>query len=153
MSGSAGVTTNLSLSQQLELIYVGYFNRAADGPGLAFWTAQDAQAMAAGQNAAVALTNIADSFTPQPETLALYPFLANVGTNLTTPTAQAGLATFIASVYENMFDRAADTNGAAYWVGQITSGAVGLGAAVLDIANGALGNDSIELQNKITVAS
>jgi hypothetical protein len=153
MSGSTGVTSNLSLSQQLELIYIGYFNRAADGPGLTFWVGQDAQAINAGENAAVALTNIADSFTPQPETLALYPFLANVGTNLTTPTAQAGLATFIASVYQNLFDRAADSAGATYWLGQITSGAVGLGAAVLDIANGATGNDSIELQNKITVAS
>jgi hypothetical protein len=105
-----------------------------------------------GQNGALALTNIADSFTPQPETIGIYPFLANVGTNLTTPTAQAGLVTFIASVYQNLFARATDTTGAAYWLGQITSGAVGLGAAVLAIANGATGSDAIELQNKITVA-
>ena len=39
-----------------------------------------------------------------------------------------------------------------YWAGQIESGAVGLGAAVLAIANGAQGSDAIILQNKIAVA-
>ena len=100
----------------------------------------------------VALTNIANSFAPQPETIAIYPFLSTPTPNYSNPTVQAGLTTFIGNVYENLFDRAGDGGGVAYWTGQIESGAVGLGAAVLAIANGAIGSDAIILQNKITVA-
>src|ERR1019366_3169736 len=51
-----------------------------------------------------------------------------------------------------MFGRGADAVGQAYWAGQITSGAVGLGAAALAIANGATGTDAITLENKLTGA-
>jgi uncharacterized repeat protein (TIGR03803 family) len=147
---------DLSVNQQLELIYIAYFNRSADGGGFTFWSGQNTTAQAGGQTAAVALTNIANSFAPQLETVALYSFLAPLVTggsiNLNTPTAQAGLTAFIGSVYQNLFNRAADTAGQNYWVGQITSSAVGLGAAALAIANGATGADAIELLNKVTVA-
>jgi hypothetical protein len=143
---------DLTASQRLELIYIGYFNRAADGPGFSFWEGQNSQAQASGENASMALTNIANAFTPQTETIALYPFLATAGANLATPTAQAGLTIFIADVYQNLFDHAADPAGAAYWLGQITGGVVGLGSAILAIANGTTGTDATELQNKITVA-
>jgi hypothetical protein len=148
----------LSLDQQTELIYIGYFDRAADGSGFSFWEAQDAHAQTPsssggfGQSAAVALTNIANSFTPQPETIALYPFLSNSNPNYNDPTVQVGLTTFVGNVYENLFDRAADSGGLAYWTGQIESGAVGLGAAVLAIANGAQAADETILLNKISVA-
>jgi hypothetical protein len=113
---------------------------------------QNVSAQAGGQSAAIALTNIANSFTPQPETIALYPFLANPNPNYNDPTVQAGLNTFIENVYGNLFGHAADSGGLTYWTGQIESGAVGLGAAVLAIANGAQGSDATILQNKIAVA-
>jgi hypothetical protein len=155
---SPGVLSFFALGLQTELIYVGYFNRSADGGGFGFWEGQDANAQASissggfGQSAAVALTNVANSFTPQPETIAIYPFLANPNPNYNDPTVQAGLMTFIENVYGNLFGHAADGGGLAYWTGQIESGAVGLGAAVLAIANGAQGSDATILQNKITVA-
>jgi hypothetical protein len=149
---SSGLLGSLNVNQQLELIYIAYFNRAADGGGFGFWGGQNVQAQNGGQSAAIALTNIANSFTPQPETIALYPFLATPNLNLNTPAAQAGLTTFINSLYGNLFGHAPDTAGLNYWLGQLTSGTVGLGAAALAIANGATGTDSIELQNKITVA-
>jgi hypothetical protein len=147
-----GVLSAFSLAQQTELIYIGYFDRSADGSGFGFWEGQDANAQAGGQSAALALTNIANSFTPQAETIALYPFLANPNPNFSDPTVQAGLSTFIENVYSNLFGHAADSGGLAYWVGQIETGAVGLGAAVLAIANGAQGSDATSLQNKTTVA-
>jgi len=150
---TGGLLGTLSVAQQTELIYIGYFNRSADAGGFNFWEGQDATAQAGGQSASVALTNIANSFTPQPETIAIYPFLSTLSPNFSNPTVQAGLTTFIGNVYENLFDRAADSGGLTYWVGQIESRAVGLGAAVLAIANGATGSDAIMLQNKITVAS
>jgi hypothetical protein len=149
---SSGLLATLSLNQQTELIYIGYFNRSADGSGFAFWEGQDASAQAGGQSAAVALTNIANSFTPQAETVAIYPFLANSNPNYSDPTVLAGLTTFVENVYTNLFAHAADSGGLAYWLAQIENGAVGLGAAVLAIANGAQGSDATILQNKITVA-
>ena len=153
-----GLLSLLSSDQQTELIYIGYYDRAADGGGFNFWEGQDALAQAPtttggfGQSAAVALTNIANSFTPQAETIAIYPFLSNPNPNFSDPTVQAGLTTFIENVYGNLFGHSADSGGLAYWTGQIESGAVGLGAAVLAIANGATGSDAIILENKITVA-
>jgi hypothetical protein len=151
-SSGTGLLGSLSVNQQLELIYIAYFNRAGDGSGFGFWGGQNVQAQNAGQSAALALTNIANSFTPQPETIALYPFLGTSNLNLNTPTAQAALTTFIDTLYQNLFVRAADAAGQSYWVGQITAGTVGLGAAALAIANGATGPDAIEVRNKVAVA-
>jgi hypothetical protein len=142
LTGS-GLLGGLSVSQQLQLIYIAYFNRAADGAGFNYWI---------GQSATTTLNNIANAFAPQSETIALYPFLGTANLNLSTPTAQTGLTTFINSVYQNMFGHAPDPTGGAYWLGQITGGAVGLGAAALSIGNGATGADATELQNKITVS-
>ncbi len=147
-----GLLGGLSAAQQLEMVYIAYFNRSGDGAGDTFWVGQNVQAQASGQSAGAAVSNIANSFTPQPETIALYPFLGTPNLNLNTPTAQAGLTTFINSLYGNLFGRAPDSSGQTYWVGQITGGAVGLGAAALAIANGATGADAIEVRNKIAVA-
>ena len=149
---SPGLLGSLSVNQQLELIYVAYFNRAADPGGFGFWGGQNVLSQNAGQSTAIALTNIANSFTPQPETIALYPFLGTSSLNLNTPEAQLGLTTFINSLYGNLFGHTPDVAGWAYWVGQLASGAVGLGAAALAIANGATGTDAITLQNKLAVA-
>ena len=98
------------------------------------------------------MSNIANSFAPQAETDALDPILATPHLDLQSAAAQTALASFINNVYENLFNRASDTGGENYRVGQITSGAVGLGAAALAIANGATGSDAIAVLNKITVA-
>ena len=142
---------SLDFSQQLELTYIGYFNRSADTSGLRFWSSQNQTAQAAGQSADDALKNIANSFSPQTETYALYPFLTSTAP-LTTPASQASLSSLVGNVYANLFGRAADASGKSYWVGQLTSGAVSLGASILTIANGATGSDATALQNKITVA-
>ncbi len=151
-----GLLGGLNVNQQLELIYIAYFDRAADGAGYTFWEGQNVTAQNAGQSAALALTNIANSFAPQSETEALYPsldpYLVPNPPPLNTPAGQTALSTFIGSVYESLFDRPADLAGKAYWVDQLTAGAVALGAAALAIASGATASDAIEVQNKITVA-
>jgi hypothetical protein len=151
-ASSGGLLNALSLTEQIELIYTGYFDRSADGGGFVFWEGQDASAQAGGQSAALALTNIANSFRPQAETIAIYPFLSNPNPNFSSPTVQAGLNTFIENVYVNLFGHPADSGGLTYWLGQIEGGVIGLGAAVLAIANGATGSDAIIVQNKISVA-
>ena len=152
-AADAGLIGDLTVDQQLALIYIGYFNRAADTGGFTFWSGENTHAQAVGQNASEVLSNIANAFTPQPETFALYPFLNSTGVDLTTSASRASLANVIANVYQNLFKRAADLWSARrIWLDQVSSGAVQLGAAVLAIANGALNADAITLLNKIAVA-
>lgn len=73
--GGGALLSILSLDQQAELIYICYFNRSADPGGFSFWEDQDATAQAHGQGA------IANSFAPQPETIAIYPFLSTPSPN------------------------------------------------------------------------
>ena len=70
-----GIIDGLSVQQQLELIYIGYFDRAADGNGYSFWEGQNAQAQTAGQSADEALTNIANSFAHRIARIATDHFL------------------------------------------------------------------------------
>jgi hypothetical protein len=158
-SDGAAITVNtvgllgaLTVNQQIELVYIAYFDRAADDAGYTYWDGQNVSAENGGESASTAVTNLANAFAPQPETVALYPFLGQSDVDLGTPTGQTDLNNFVDAVYGNLFDRAADPAGAAYWVGQLTSGAIGLGGAALAIANGATGADAIEVQNKIAVA-
>ena len=98
------------------------------------------------------MNNIANAFTPQPETIALYPFLGTPNIDLSSPSGQTGLTTFHQQSLPKTCSAMRLTRpGAAYWVGQITTGAVGLGAAALAIANGATGADAIAVQNKVNV--
>ena len=151
-AGGVGLIGGLDVNSQLELLYLAYYNRPADAPGFAYWQGQITQAETSGRSELTAITNVADRFEPQAEAFALYPFLKNAGADLTTPAGQAGLSTLIGTVYGNLFGRVPDAGGASYWVGQITSGAVPLGEAILAIANGAAGTDVVTVRNKIAAA-
>jgi V8-like Glu-specific endopeptidase len=150
--GPNGLIGLLTVPQQLEMIYVAYFNRAADGAGFNFWQGQNTAAVAAGQSTGQVLAEIANSFTPQPETFALYPFLSTPNLNLESPASVTGLTNVVTAIYDNLFDRAPDAAGLSYWVDNLSTGAIPLGEAILAIANGALGSDVTEILNKITVA-
>jgi hypothetical protein len=101
------------------------------GPGFNYWNTTDTSQP----------VQIAQSFVVQPEAAALaIP---------TDHTNAAAVATFIQAIYGNLFSHAADAAGLAYWQGQITSGAVSLGAATYIIANGATGADATVLGLKM----
>ena len=121
-------------TNQIETLYIADFDRAADGPGENYWNTTDTSQP----------IQIAQSFVVQPEAAAL-----GIPTDNTNATA---VAAFIQAIYGNLFSHAADAAGLAYWQGQITSGAVSLGAATYIIANGATGNDRTVLADKITAA-
>jgi plastocyanin len=147
-----GLVGSLTANQQLEMVYIAYFNRAADGAGFTFWQNQYTLVLGSGQSTSVALAEQADAFTPQLETFALYPFLSTPNLNLQSSASLAGLTTLITNVYSNLFDRAPDVAGLNFWVNQVSSGTVPLGTAILAIANGVQGSDVTEVLNKITVA-
>ena len=146
---------SLTRDQQIAGIYVGYFDRAPDAAGFIYWTTQYYNA----QNAGQALMNIANSFSPQPETLTIYPFLGAPGPlSPSNPADVTGVETLVGNVYSNLFNRTvtqaelSGTTGAGYWVQQILHSQVSIGDAVLAIMNGATGADAETLLNKITVA-
>jgi hypothetical protein len=149
-----GLLDTLTFDQQSTMVYIGYFNRAADSGGFSFWSGQNTKAQGQGQSAADAIKNIANSFTPQTETHALYPFLSTATFDPKNADTVASIGSLVDGIYANLFGRtpAANDGGRLYWVNQILTGAVGIGESVLLIANGATGADATLLQNKITVA-
>jgi hypothetical protein len=130
----------------VQQIYVGYFGRAADPAGLAFYANNYLNAAApAGivELSKVYATNpgvkaLIDSFGTSAESQALYP-----GDN----------ATFLTAIYHNVFNRDPDAKGLEFWVGAIDSGAVTRPSAVLALMGGAQGSDTAIIANKTTAAN
>lgn len=114
-------------------LYVGYFNRAPDPAGLQFWIDQ----VEAGRDT----NTIAADFAASPEAKSLYPFL-------TTPDVSSPTS-FITAVYANLFNRAPDAAGQAFWEAQLSSGAVSPADAIDAIIKGATtAPDATILANK-----
>jgi hypothetical protein len=144
---ATAIIDQMSSDEQIELLYTGYFNRAADPAGFVYWEGQDTSSQLAGQSADSVLTTIANSFALQKEAAAQYPYLA-----APLGASQVNVTQFVDSVYQNMFDHAPDNAGAAYWVNQLVTGSVSPGSAILAIANGAQGVDATTLTGRIQSA-
>ena len=112
----------LSAAQLVSQIYVGYFNRAPDAAGLNYWVGR--------YNAGMKLADIAQSFSVQTESTSTYAYLANPNV--------ASVSTFLTSVYANLFNRAPDAAGLAYWTGEINAGRSNVGNAIINIISGAV---------------
>lgn len=117
--------------------YVGYYNRAPDPAGFAFWL--DAYAKG------VSTLEIANFFSDQDETDALYPYFADPANNAPD--------SFIRSVYQNLFNRDPDQPGFEFWLDELISGRVSTGQMIEAIIEGATTNpDLAVVQNKVTSA-
>lgn len=114
--------------QQVVELYVATFNRAPDADGLDYWV----------NLSGLTIEEIAQSFFDQAETQTLYP-------EGTTDTA------FVTSIYTNLFNRAPDAEGLAYWEGELASGNMTRSVMIEAMKNGALGADAILVANKATV--
>ena len=144
-----GFLDTASASEQDEAIYIAFFDRAADGPGLSYWTGQTLGPNGwTGPAPTITMTQVANSFAVQPEANSLGLPLPDP----TDPFNSAIVTAFIQNVYSNLFSRQTDAAGLAYWQGQISSGAVSLGDAVVAIANGAQSSDANRLAWKIEAA-
>ncbi|MEM6739083.1 MAG: DUF4214 domain-containing protein [Pseudomonadota bacterium] len=97
-------------------MYIAYFDRAPDAPGLFYWGTRLADGMM--------LNEIARSFFDQDETRALYP----------DPGDNEGL---VKAVYQNVLEREPDPAGEAYWIEQLEMGMVDRGEFILAIIDGA----------------
>lgn len=135
----------MTVQEDIAKIYVGYYGRSPEPEGWNYWIGENTKANP------LSLAQIAASFSVQPESKALYPFL--VAPAISDPT------TFITQVYQNLFNRNPDTEGLNYWKGKLAA-ALGdpqaTGAMIIDIISGAKddanGNDRTTLNNKVAVA-
>jgi hypothetical protein len=87
------------LGREVDGYYQSFLHRDADAAGRAFWVSQ----LAAGADAAAVVQG----------------FL----TSAEYTQAHAGLAAFVAGLYQDVLGRNADAVGQAYWLGQLTAGA------------------------------
>jgi hypothetical protein len=109
-------------------LYIATFERAPDAAGLDYWV----------NESGLSLEEIAQSFFDQRETRLLYP-------------ESYSNDKFIDEVYSNLFNRAADKEGKAYWLPRLEDGTIHRSVFILAIINGALGDDAVILENKTTV--
>ncbi|MGE4079740.1 MAG: M10 family metallopeptidase C-terminal domain-containing protein [Reyranella sp.] len=121
-------------------LYAAYCDRAPEAEGAAYWLDRLEDGMT--------LVDIARSFSVQPESGAVYDFLADpdVGDS-------AAIAGFLEAVYGNLFGRAPDLGGKAYWLEQLRSGTTDVATVLLDILSGAQPNDSLVVANKVAVGN
>lgn len=130
------MATNAELVTQL---YVGYYDRAPDPEGLQYWIGRI--------EAGVSLADIANSFATSPEAIATYPFFSFP--------ELVSAETFLKSVYLNLFGRAIDADGLAYYSEQLSSGTTPVGQILAQIIGNAATNegsaDQKFLANKVSV--
>lgn len=86
---------------------------------------------------------IADSFPRQTEAISAYSYLANP--------AGAAAEAFLNSVYTNLFNRAPDAAGLAYWKGELSAGKP-LGRTIIDFISYAQGADKSLVDHNVALA-
>ncbi len=134
--------SSLTPQEQVATLFIAYFDRAPAPSGLNYWVGE----LTSGN---MTIDEIATSFGVQLETIGLYPELG--APNAATPATNAAL---VVDIFNNLFGR--DPNGTGpdyldnYWVQQLNAGA-DIGFIVVQIANGAVGDDLALLENKIEV--
>lgn len=145
--GTSAPSTIDESDLQLGSLYIGYFGRAGDTAGKTYWHDQ----LTASHGNPDTLAAIAASFSVQSEAKAAYPLLADP-----QRATQAEFSSFIGSVYENLFWRAPDAAGAAYWQNQLSANAgspQGIGAFILNVISGAQALDAATIANRSEAAA
>ncbi|PHS58829.1 MAG: hypothetical protein COB17_02470, partial [Sulfurimonas sp.] len=126
------LSATTATQENVAKLYVATFNRAPDTAGLNYWV----------NTSGLELEGIAKSFFDQEETKTLYPD--------TTSDRD-----FIGSVYQNLFNRAPDADGLAYWEAELSAGTISKNRFIEAVINGAqdntTSNDASILTNKTTV--
>ncbi|MGB9988394.1 DUF4214 domain-containing protein [Massilia sp. SM-13] len=124
-----------SLTQSIQQLYIAYFNRPADSKGLAFWTDSVLKG--------VPLTAISQQFAKTDE----YKF------KYAGKTPEAVVDT----VYQNLFNRAADPAGREFWASGLQKGVYTVDTIVAEVAasaqqDPARGPDTLYLESKVDAA-
>ena len=119
---------------QVTEAYIGLLGRAPDPAGLAYWAAQLDAAIAAGQDAAVALKKLTNDITLSAE------WDAGIGAN--DASTQSGADAVVAAMYTNLFGRAATTADKAYWSAELIAGTTTASEMAVQLIQGASTTDA-----------
>jgi hypothetical protein len=154
--GATTTTLNLlalTAEEQVASTYVAFFGRAADAGGFGFWVDEFSHNLPT-QGPAAVFANIAHAFAASAEATALYPFLASPA-----GASDAQIGGFLNSVYNNLFDRASDAGGSAYWTAQVkqaVQAGQSVGEVLINIISGAqdtaAAKDITTLMSKVAVS-
>jgi hypothetical protein len=156
-SSQATKTTKAAASDYetaTQALYVAYFGRPADPAGLA-----NVEAALLVAKAPTDIVGLANAYASNAGVKAL---VDSFGTSKESQTLYAGsnTAAFVTAVFNHLLNRAPQTAGLNFWVGQIDGNTVTLGAAALEIAAGALGNNTAQglsdaqlINNRLAVAA
>uniref|UniRef100_A0A832EKG1 DUF4214 domain-containing protein n=1 Tax=Desulfacinum infernum TaxID=35837 RepID=A0A832EKG1_9BACT len=142
----------VDIKEMIQAIYIAYYGRPADPAGLGYW-------FNLYNTGALDLAGIAENFAQQSESKAEYAYFNTYFNYPGYPISDQMRIDFVTEIYQNLFERAPDTNGLNYWVNALKTGAVSPGAFIAAIVNaayegraGASATDWLTLYNKIQVA-
>jgi beta-glucanase (GH16 family) len=142
---TTGATTTLDLPtlSAFELVgsmYAGLLGRGADLDGFLYWAQEQVAGAGRSPNVAAAFHAMANNIAASDEARGNFALLANP-----KAAADGDIASFLDSIYHNLFGRSVDAGGQAYWTGEIKQAiAAGqpLGSVVASIISGAQESDS-----------
>lgn len=123
-------------TDNVQRLYVAYFNRPSDPVGQTFWESQLSSTTAANQ---AQLTTLAAGFSGSAEYLAL--------------TAGQTSAQLVNNLYINLFGRAAETAGLNFWAARLAAGTETVASIALQLTFSAQGTDAIAIANKLAAAN
>jgi len=116
---------------QVQQLYIAYFGRPADTVGQAFWATQIDAA-----NGSIA--SVLAGFSASAESVALFGNKSSVDK--------------VTAIYQNVFNRAPEAAGLAYWVAQLDAGKVTQAQASWTIQQSAGAGDASAVANKLAAA-
>jgi len=130
---------------QVTEAYIGLLGRAPDPAGLAYWAKQLDDAIAAGEDATVALKKLTNDITLSAEW--------DAGIGAQDASTQAGADSIVASMYTNLFGRAATTADKTYWSAELVAGTTTASEMAVQLIEGASSTDSATLVLKQEAAT
>ena len=122
----------MTIELDIQKVYIAYFNRPADNAGLSYWK----DVIETGKAGLADLTSI---FATTNEYRTLYAGATN--------------ADIVSKVYHNLFGRAPEPAGQAYWVEELDAGRLDIGVVAYSALNAAGGDDKLTIDNKANAAS
>lgn len=150
---NAGPVPVESPTAQLELLYIGWYGRAADPTGFTSNMEELLNLILQGQQLGDAILTISEAFATSPEEAAYAELASLVTPTVPTPQQLALAGAFIAETFQNLFDRAATDTEISLWATAFFDGLTPFSALVYDIATNATGDDIGAMNAKIEAAS
>jgi hypothetical protein len=130
----------------VQKVYIAFYQRPADPAGLYYWSQRvDAE----NGN----LSAVIDAFANSAEATRLFFPTAAEGETLYDLLTEENIGGVIDAIYLALFNRAPDEAGKQFYVDGFADGTFTAGNIMLNILNGAQGDDAVAVANKLEVAS